>query len=437
MVPLIVPEEQWGPRSWGVNHPLYARAQIEHGLQEAGYGYWGFSPSDNPSGGYREYGVDAIGMNADGYTSNNDNTLVDHGFGDCRPPKPDPTTYTNGVVTPHASFLALGFARQAALANLAKLRRDFAVYGPEASSTPSTCRRVRARHWLALDQGMVMAALDRASLRSYLSPSLEPAVQPLLAPRSSPLASLGRMALPLDHCVVHVSDWAASNAFYHEVLGAGARAARRGLAYRFGRQQLNLHGPGSIAPARARAGAARRERSVLVGRRHRGRRRAPRELRRADRARSGRAPRRRAARPLGLLPRPRRQPRVHRVQRVTAVIFDCDGTLVDSEPLAERAWALALARHGYELAPDDLAGAQGLPFLEVRAHGPAHAAAGARGVLARVRGGAPAPLDSELEPFDDAIATVRELYARGVPLAVASSSRRERLRPHLGARRAR
>ena len=67
MVPLLVPEEQWGPRSWGVNDPLYVRAQIEHGLQEAGYGYWGFSPSDNPAGGYREYGVDAIGMNADGY----------------------------------------------------------------------------------------------------------------------------------------------------------------------------------------------------------------------------------------------------------------------------------------------------------------------------------------------------------------------------------
>ena len=66
MVPLLVPEARWGPRSWGVNHPLYVRAQVEHGLEEAGYGYWGFSPSNNPSGGYREYGVDAIGLNPDG-----------------------------------------------------------------------------------------------------------------------------------------------------------------------------------------------------------------------------------------------------------------------------------------------------------------------------------------------------------------------------------
>jgi catechol 2,3-dioxygenase-like lactoylglutathione lyase family enzyme len=54
------------------------------------------------------------------------------------------------------------------------------------------------------------------------------------------------MALPvaLDHCVVHVSDWSASNAFYHEVLGAELVPLGDGWAYRFGRQQLNLHGPG-------------------------------------------------------------------------------------------------------------------------------------------------------------------------------------------------
>ena len=66
MPDVFVPEASWAPRSWGVNHPLHVRAQIEHGLNEAGYGYWGFSPSSNPAGGYREYGVDAIGMNPDG-----------------------------------------------------------------------------------------------------------------------------------------------------------------------------------------------------------------------------------------------------------------------------------------------------------------------------------------------------------------------------------
>ena len=48
----------------------------------------------------------------------------------------------------------------------------------------------------------------------------------------------------LDHCVVHVSDWARSNEFYHRVLGAEVVPVGAGFAYRFGQQQLNLHGPG-------------------------------------------------------------------------------------------------------------------------------------------------------------------------------------------------
>ena len=47
----------------------------------------------------------------------------------------------------------------------------------------------------------------------------------------------------LDHCVVHVSDWERSNSFYRDVLGAELVPARSGWSYRFGDQQLNLHGP--------------------------------------------------------------------------------------------------------------------------------------------------------------------------------------------------
>jgi HAD superfamily hydrolase (TIGR01509 family) len=113
---------------------------------------------------------------------------------------------------------------------------------------------------------------------------------------------------------------------------------------------------------------------------------------------------------------------------VTAVIFDCDGTLVDSEPLAERAWALALARHGYELASDDLTGSQGLPFDEVHARFAKRTRLPELEVFWSEYAAELLPLlESELEPFADAVATARELHERGVPLAVASSSRRERL----------
>jgi len=165
MVPLVVPEEKWGPASWGRNHPLYVRAQIEHGVFDAGYGYWGFSPSDNPEGDppYREFGVDAIGMQAEGYTSDLERTAVDGGFGDCRPGQEPPTGYGQGVVTPHASFLALRYAQRDALSNLAKLRADFDAYGPGGFyDAINVTTGAAARSYLALDQGMSLAAAANA-----------------------------------------------------------------------------------------------------------------------------------------------------------------------------------------------------------------------------------------------------------------------------------
>ena len=52
----------------------------------------------------------------------------------------------------------------------------------------------------------------------------------------------------LDHCVIHVSDWERSNTFYRDVLGAELVPRGAGWAYRFGNEQLNLHGPG-VDPA--------------------------------------------------------------------------------------------------------------------------------------------------------------------------------------------
>jgi catechol 2,3-dioxygenase-like lactoylglutathione lyase family enzyme len=51
-----------------------------------------------------------------------------------------------------------------------------------------------------------------------------------------------------DHCVIHVTDWERSNAFYTTVLGAELIARPVGYAYRFGDRQLNVHGPG-VEPA--------------------------------------------------------------------------------------------------------------------------------------------------------------------------------------------
>jgi HAD superfamily hydrolase (TIGR01509 family) len=112
-----------------------------------------------------------------------------------------------------------------------------------------------------------------------------------------------------------------------------------------------------------------------------------------------------------------------------AVIFDCDGTLVDSEPLARVAWERSLAPYGYAIDDAEYAGLVGLPYPKVH------------GFFAeRIVGlAAPGPfwdayssalfelIDTALEPFDDALETVRDLRALDVAVAVASSSPRARL----------
>ena len=157
MPDIFVPEAEWGPRSWGLNHPLHVRAQREHGLLDAQYGYWGFSPSSNPAGGYREYGVDALGLNPDGYFSDQQMTNYVHSN--------PPTEYGDGVVTPHAAFLGMMYEPAEATANLAKLQADFDSYGPGGfyDAVNVGTGQVARRH-LSLDQSMIMGALGNVML---------------------------------------------------------------------------------------------------------------------------------------------------------------------------------------------------------------------------------------------------------------------------------
>jgi hypothetical protein len=192
MPDLFVPEAAWAPRSWGVNHPLTVRAQVLHGLVDAAYGYWGFSPASIPEGGYSVYGVDAIGLDPTGNPSNEDRTLVDHGYPGCpdgRPAQPDPPpeAYTNGVVTPHAAFLALRYDGADARANLRRLAHDFpGLYGRWGfrDSVNVQSKRV-SDFYLSLDQGMIMGALgnelaDDVLRRAFADRRLERAVRPVI-----------------------------------------------------------------------------------------------------------------------------------------------------------------------------------------------------------------------------------------------------------------
>jgi HAD superfamily hydrolase (TIGR01509 family) len=112
-----------------------------------------------------------------------------------------------------------------------------------------------------------------------------------------------------------------------------------------------------------------------------------------------------------------------------AVIFDCDGTLVDSEPLARVAWERSLAPYGYAIDDAEYAGLIGLPYPKVHGFFAERIAglAGPGPFWDAYSGALFELIDTALEPFDDALETVRDLRALGVAVAVASSSPRARL----------
>lgn len=74
-----------------------------------------------------------------------------------------------------------------------------------------------------------------------------PETETLPADAQAPPAVALSPAIHLDHCVIHVADWARSNAFYRDVVGAEVIERGAGFAYRFGGVQLNCHGPGVTA----------------------------------------------------------------------------------------------------------------------------------------------------------------------------------------------
>ncbi|GGJ74206.1 VOC family virulence protein [Deinococcus aquiradiocola] len=64
------------------------------------------------------------------------------------------------------------------------------------------------------------------------------------------------MNIRLDHSVLHVTDWDRSNAFYRDVMGAEVIPRGAGFFSRFGKAQLNLHGPGLSPTPLSRHGVA-------------------------------------------------------------------------------------------------------------------------------------------------------------------------------------
>lgn len=110
------------------------------------------------------------------------------------------------------------------------------------------------------------------------------------------------------------------------------------------------------------------------------------------------------------------------------IVFDCDGTLVDSEPLARRAWARELDARGHTLTDAEYLAVLGSPYPRTHAFFSERVELPPPAEFAATIGDAMATLiDAELRPFADAVETIEALRAGGARLGLATSSVRSRL----------
>ncbi len=119
-----------------------------------------------------------------------------------------------------------------------------------------------------------------------------------------------------------------------------------------------------------------------------------------------------------------------------AVVFDCDGVLVDSEPHSIAAWLVVLGGRGHRAVRSDVEACTGLGYGPTYAHlaavDPATVLPAADELWPELLDALAASFDAGLEPFADAADAVAALAAEGVPVGVASSSPRQRLDLTLG-----
>jgi HAD superfamily hydrolase (TIGR01509 family) len=105
------------------------------------------------------------------------------------------------------------------------------------------------------------------------------------------------------------------------------------------------------------------------------------------------------------------------------VVFDCDGTLADTESLSDRAWTDTLQGYGYRATRADFRAVVGHPFSQNWAYFTERAELGDPDRFrAALRARFAELFDRDLALHDDALTTLRTLADAGVPIAVASSS---------------
>jgi hypothetical protein len=159
MPTLFLDERRIAPRSLGANDAAHVKVHRHYARRVLDYPVWGMSPCMLPSGHYAEFGVPPLGVRG----------------------------YDAGVVTPHASALALAVAPHAATRNLRELALRYPLYGDFGLYDSVDPRTGAVAHvYLMLDQGMMFLALvnhlqDRVIQRTFTSDPIVERVLPIVA----------------------------------------------------------------------------------------------------------------------------------------------------------------------------------------------------------------------------------------------------------------
>lgn len=126
---------------------------------------------------------------------------------------------------------------------------------------------------------------------------------------------------------------------------------------------------------------------------------------------------------------------IERLSEVTAVIFDLDGVLLDSEPLHFRAARQVFSHHGKTLTDDAYRRSIGLGAVETWTAWKATYGleAGVAELIELDEQGRLAEIGNGVVPIPEAVSLARRLHEGGVPLAIASSSTPETIDAELDA----
>ena len=159
MPTLFLDERRIAPRSLGANDAAHVKVHRRYARTVLDYPVWGMSPCMLPSGRYAEFGVPPLGVRG----------------------------YDAGVVTPHASALALATAPRAATRNLRELAQRYGLYGDFGLYDSVDPKSGEVAHvYLTLDQTMTFLALvnhlqDHVIQRTFASDPIVERVLPMVA----------------------------------------------------------------------------------------------------------------------------------------------------------------------------------------------------------------------------------------------------------------